>query len=162
VDSALRKYLASGHPLAYAAACAGIPYAEAKQQLESATDDSDLDVQRLALAEHTRAALDTLQSLLSADDERVRLSAAKTLLELQVKHKPRKLQIASAETIEDLWSARRSVDRDRVDQVQAFDLFEETDRLAFVDSSNQPIQREYESREPTNALQSDEPGNLFP
>jgi hypothetical protein len=130
MDTALRKHLAAGHPLAYAAALAGIPYPQAHQQLIEATDDSDLDAQRLALSEHAHEALATIRDLLGAEDERVRLGAAKAILELQVKHKP-KAQRVAAEVGEDLWSCAakrgKSENRDRNPQSEPpglFDIFE--------------------------------------
>lgn len=119
MDSALRHYLEAGHTLADAAASAGITYADARQQLLDATDDSDLEIQRMALATHAAKALTTLVDLLEgAEDEKVRLSAAKTLLELQTKHKPkgRRLEIA---VTDDLWTmaARGSVNRELVQDV---------------------------------------------
>lgn len=127
MDSALRKHLAQGHPLAYAAALAGIPYPQAHQQLIEATDDSDLDAQRLALSEHAHEALATIRDLLGAEDERVRLGAAKAILELQVKHKP-KAQRATAEVGEDLWSCAakrgKSENRDREPQCEPPSLFD--------------------------------------
>jgi hypothetical protein len=115
MDGALRKYLESGHTLADAAAYAGIPYEEARKQLSSATDDSDLEAQRLALGVHVADALTTLSSLLQADDEKVRLGAAKTILELQTKHRPKRIQISDETSGDDLWTtaAKRSVDGQR-------------------------------------------------
>ena len=114
MDSRLRKYLADGMTLAAAAVCAGIDYEEARKQLSTATDDADLDAQRIALASRAEAALQTLSELMDSEDDKVRLTAAKTILELQVKHKPRRIQVETTSDQDDLWScaARRSVHRD--------------------------------------------------
>ena len=112
MDAQLRKYLEAGHTLADAAAYAGLSYDLARQQLSAATDDSDLEAQRLALAPRVRAALETLEDLLGADDERTRLGAAKAILDLQTKHRPKRIQIESENRGDDLWTlaTRKSVD----------------------------------------------------
>jgi hypothetical protein len=113
VNSALRKYLESGMTLANAAVHAGLTYEDARRQLSQATDDADLEAQRLALGAHSKAALDTLLGLLSDEDAKVQLGAAKAILDAQLKHKPKRMQVQEDNAGEDLWTMaakRRSVD----------------------------------------------------
>lgn len=102
--------------LAEAATCAGIAYDDAREMLSRWTDDADLESQRLALGAKAHLALDALEQLLLDEDSKIRLGAAKTILDLQVKHKPKRIQSAMEDHGDDLWSIAaktRSVNADR-------------------------------------------------
>lgn len=100
----LRDFLELGMTLVDASRAAGLSYEQARQTLSIMTDDSDLDTQRAALAKSAQSAHEVLRDLLKSDDEKIRLTAATTILNLQTKHRTRKQQVSVAETTDDLWS----------------------------------------------------------
>lgn len=100
----LRHFLELGMTLRDAARASGLSYEQAREELTSITDDSDLDTQRAALAASAQHAHEVLRDLMQSDDEKIRLTAATTILQLQTRHRTRKQQLSVQGQQADIWS----------------------------------------------------------
>lgn len=161
-DDFLRR-LKRGMAPREAAAATGVQWAVASKWMEELLDESEEDGLRIALGNAMEVAVETLKELVvNAEDDKTRLGAAKTILDLIAKGRKPKLKTSQETQDEDLWdhAARGGSPNANVVAVPAREVIDPEDGTL---SGEELVQAIHTGDHSGNAASSDdilEPGEL--